>query len=315
MKRDEQNIHDINVDEEWTHFKNRVRQEAVAEKAKLYKWVAVAAAASVLVIAGALLWQSYNKSAPLPVATVTEQPAATPAVVTRYATNTTTKAQQVALQDGSIVVLEPASELHWQEPFTSNRRDIYLTGQARFTVAKDKTKPFTVFSGAIATTALGTQFIISAFARETHISVRLYEGKVVVKAADSLHPKLKNNFFLLPGEELVYDNARYTASVQRFINNNATAHAPEPAYKDEPVLPRGEKESWYMFNNQPLAQVFDQLQELFGVTIEYSNANLSKMYFIGKFSKQDSLSHILYQIAKLNNLTITRLNDKFIISQ
>ena len=68
-----------------------------------------------------------------------------------------------------------------------------------------------------------------------------------------------------------------------------------------------------MFNNQPLAQVFKQLEEMYGVEIVYEEADIQKMYFIGKFSKNDSVSTILNQIASLNNLTVTRTNSTYII--
>ncbi len=61
-----------------------------------------------------------------------------------------------------------------------------------------------------------------------------------------------------------------------------------------------------MFNNQPLAQVFKQLEEMYGVEIVYRTADIEKMYFIGKFSKNDSVANILNQIASLNNLTVTK---------
>ena len=69
-----------------------------------------------------------------------------------------------------------------------------------------------------------------------------------------------------------------------------------------------------MFNNQPLAQVFKQLEEMYGVEIVYAEAAIEKMYFIGKFSKNDSVSNILKQIAALNNLTITKQNNDYIIT-
>jgi hypothetical protein len=70
-----------------------------------------------------------------------------------------------------------------------------------------------------------------------------------------------------------------------------------------------------MFNNQPLAQVFKQLEEMYSVEIVYAEADIQKMYFIGKFSKSDSVSAILKQIASLNNLTVIKQDNKFIISK
>jgi transmembrane sensor len=183
-------------------------------------------------------------------------------------------------------------------------------------VAKDKTRPFTVISGRLATTALGTQFIVTAFEQDEFITVQLYEGRVVVKPADSINAKLKKDFYLMPGEELLYSNKQNTASVRRFMSGNTTAGKEtkeERTTADQPSLPV-DKGSWYMFNNQPLAQVFKQLEEMYSVQIVYSTADIEKMYFIGKFSKNDSVSTILNQIAALNNLTVRRENNTYIVT-
>jgi len=230
--------------------------------------------------------------------------------------NTSNKAKRFVLADSSEILLDPLSEVTWNEPFTNNKRDIVLKGRARFSVAKDKTRPFTVISGQLATTALGTQFTVTAFEQDDFITVQLYEGRVVVRPADPIHPKLKSNFYLVPGEELLYSTLQNTASVRRFIGDNTTAKNKEHnehSTADQPSLPVGDKGSWYMFNNQPLAQVFKQLEELYAVDIVYSEKDIEKMYFIGKFSKTDSVSNILKQITGLNNLTVTRQNNAYII--
>jgi ferric-dicitrate binding protein FerR (iron transport regulator) len=269
-----------------------------------------------LIIAVGYNWFGRKEKSTVPVTATVEKNNPANAVV-RHEVNTSDKAKRLVLADSSEIVLDPLSEVTWNEPFTNNKRDIELKGRARFTVAKDKARPFTVISGNIATTALGTQFTVTAFERDDFITVQLYEGRVVVKPADPVHPKLKSDFFLLPGEELLYSNTQNTAHVRKFINDNTTARSAaknEHNTADQPSLPVGDKGSWYMFNNQPLVQVFKQLSAMYGVDIVYSENDIAKMYFIGKFSKTDSVSNILKQIALLNNLTVTRENNTYIIS-
>ena len=325
LMKDAKSPNEINTDREWTYFQQVLEQDARGERdytgdipgkpgmvRKLLVATAVAASILLIVIAGYnWLGNKKNKVASV-VAKVETNNRAT--VVTRHEVNTSGIVKRLILQDSSEIVLDPLSEVSWNEPFTNNRRDIMLKGRARFHVAKDKTKPFTVFSGQIATTALGTQFTVTAFEKEDFITVQLFEGKVVVKAADSIQPKLKSDFYLLPGEELLYSNKQYTARVRRFVNDNTAARRNEDdRTEDQPLLPV-DNGSWYMFNNQPLAQVFKQLEEMYGVHISYSKTDIEKMYFIGKFSKNDSVSNILEQIASLNNLTITKQNNDYIIT-
>ena len=122
----------------------------------------------------------------------------------RHETNTTGKEKKLPLPDGSLIVLADKSEVTYEEPFTE-KRHITLTGKAWFKVAKDTAHPFTVISGDVATTALGTAFSVTAYKSTDSITIRLYEGKVVVKAASNTVNNLKKGVFLLPGQEFVYD--------------------------------------------------------------------------------------------------------------
>jgi ferric-dicitrate binding protein FerR (iron transport regulator) len=319
LMKEDQTPDEINVNKEWAYFQECLEKDVrePGKKGIIRKIVVTTAiAASVLLIIGVgSTWLGHTKNNTIPVV-VEESKSST--VVVRHEYNTTGKAKQLTLQDGTIIILDPLSELTYNEPFTGNRRDIILKGRAGFEVAKDKTKPFTVISGHIATTALGTKFTVTAFEQEDLITVQLYEGRVVVKPADSMHARLKDNFYLLPGEELVYSNKQNTAHVRRFIGDNIAGknrENKEHTTPDQPSLPVGDKGSWYMFNNQPLAQVFKQLSALYGVDIVYSENDLAKMYFIGKFSKTDSVGNILKQIADLNNLTVTKQNNTYTISR
>jgi transmembrane sensor len=326
LMKDDQTPDEINANKEWTYFQDVLQQDVRGERdytgditgkpgmvRRIVMATAVAASILLLVAVG-YKWLSNEKSnTSSQVATVEKSNAATSVV--RHEINTTGKTRRIVLADSSEVILDPLSEITWNESFTNNKRDIVLKGRARFNVAKDKTRPFTVISGQLATTALGTQFIVTAFEQDELITVQLYEGRVVVKRADSLHAKLKKDFYLAPGEELLYSNKQNTASIRRFIDGNTAAAKKAPEERsaiDKPSLPV-EKGSWYMFNNQPLAQVFKQLEEMYGVEIVYAEADINKMYFIGRFSKNDSVSTILNQIASLNNLTVSVHNNTYTI--
>jgi transmembrane sensor len=328
LMKDDQTPDEINANKEWAYFQHVLEQDVRGERdytsditgkrgrvRKIVMATAVAASVLLLITIG-YKWWGNDKSSTSPVVATAEK-GNTANVVVRHEINTTGKAQRIVLADSSEILLDPLSEITWNEPFTNNKRDIVLKGSARFSVAKDKTRPFTVISGHLATTALGTQFIVTAFEQDEFITVQLYEGSVVVKPADSTHTKLKKDFYLMPGEELLYSNKQNTASVRRFMSDNSTAKKATPeehSTADQPSLP-ADKGSWYMFNNQPLAQVFKQLEEMYGVEIVYTETEIEKMFFIGKFSKNDSLSTILNQIASLNDLTVSIHSNTYIITK
>jgi ferric-dicitrate binding protein FerR (iron transport regulator) len=193
-----------------------------------------------------------------------------------------------------------------------------LVGKAFFKVATDKTKPFTVFSGDISTTALGTAFTVTTFKNDGQIIVRLYEGKVVVKAVDRKSKKLKKDVYLFPGQAFVYGGGPAKAKVNAFAVNNTAAPEQimsEETAEDNPSLPENPDGTYFMFNNQPLAKVLDDLAALYNTKIVYNKTDVENLYFIGKYNSTDSVEMILRRIASLNNLTLTTENDAYILSK
>lgn len=218
--------------------------------------------------------------------------------------NTTSKPLLIALEEGSAITLSPGSRVEYTAPLVKeHKRTIYLTGEAYFAIAKDSTAPFTVYSDGISTTALGTSFTIRAIEKDPFISVHLHTGKVVIRSADSVRRKMHNNVYLSPTQIMVYDKGKMLATVKTENSHLAKAG-------NKTVVP-----NWYMFSNQPLVQVFEQLEELYGVQINYTRADLKDMYFIGRFDKTDSLEHIINDIAILNKLTVTRKGNIYTLTK
>lgn len=281
-------------------------QQATYRNRPLVRTIKRLAVAAAILLAIGLGWQYFYKTGKGTQTPAAEQLAE---VKTTHYTlqrrmNTTNKPLQVALQDGSSVTLTPGSILEFNEPLVKDqKRSIYLKGQAFFSVAKDSTTPFTVNSDGISTTALGTTFTIQAFEKDPFISVHLHTGKVVVQPADSMGRKMKEPIYLVPGNIMVYDKAKMLATVKA-ANSNLTKAA------GKTVVP-----NWYMFSNQPLDQVFQQLEELYGVQINYAKDDLKDMYFIGRFEKTDSLEHIIRDIAILNKLLVAKQGNTYTLSK
>jgi ferric-dicitrate binding protein FerR (iron transport regulator) len=210
-----------------------------------------------------------------------------------------------------MIVLFNNSELMYEMPF--NRRHIKLTGKAFFKVAKDASRPFTVESGAIATTALGTEFTVSAFAKTKQLSVRLYDGKVVIKAVDTTASLMKHDVFLTPGQEFIYGPYTTTVRTFRADSQNPNLRKNNADVVDEPSLPVNAKGSWHMYNNQPLAQVLKHLAATYKVMIVYEDKDVQQKYFVGQFKTTDSIEVILKLITKANKLKYTREDSTYII--
>ncbi|MBV4359919.1 FecR family protein [Pinibacter aurantiacus] len=209
--------------------------------------------------------------------------------------NNSGKNRMFRLSDGSQVELSNGSSLRFQLGFTATARELYLEGQAWFNVATDKARPFTVYSGTLATTALGTSFTIKAFNASEEIDVTLHSGKVVIKQAAQ-----KKDIFLLPGKTLVFNRNTLAYKVTAGSIDAPLATCGKPA----PIVVKY-MENALTFDREPLANVFKTLQTEYKTNISFDEEMLNGLSFTGTIPPTQPLKTVLDKIAFVNDLTIT----------
>lgn len=219
---------------------------------------------------------------------------------------------RLLLPDSSEVTLSPGATIRYRKDFGRyDKREVKVEGQAAFAVVKNRQMPFIVYSEGISTTVLGTIFEVTAEKGSDQIRVRLLAGKVMV-GLDSLVRDSARHYILVPGEEFVFGKGDGSVVIREF-NNHSAGYAAHRVNR----LP-GKSDSlynWYMFNNQTLPDVFDQLSVLYNVEIQYSREDLHNRYFIGKLEMKDSLSKIMRDIALLNHLTVTNTDGRYVVKK
>lgn len=264
-----------------------------------FKWLAVAASLLLLIGTWRLLGNKKEE-----VATGKNRMAASamkPAVKWLVKYNTGDESLRFVLADHSEVTLSPGAILQYTETFPGNKRDIYLQGEAFFEVAKDPFKPFTVYAGSFATTALGTSFRVTE--SQGDCKVKLYTGKVVIRSTSPGVTGWNKDVFLLPGQQMNYDSSKGLVAISRYDAEPVTGNRKS---KDNDVL---------RFVNTRLAEVLDKLAERYKQDIDYNKAETEGMYFTGSVLKTDSLPVILNVIARMNGLIISKKADGFLIKK
>jgi ferric-dicitrate binding protein FerR (iron transport regulator) len=110
---------------------------------------------------------------------------------TAYNTISTPRGRQfsVVLPDGTKVWLNAASSLRYPVAFSSNMREVRITGEVYFEVAADATRPFSVhFHEKGVVEVLGTAFNINAYTDEPLIKTTLLSGSIRVNKQRVLQP-------------------------------------------------------------------------------------------------------------------------------
>lgn len=200
----------------------------------------------------------------------------------------------ITLDDNSRVVLNANSTLRiprWG--FGSNRRDVYLEGEAEFTVKKTSDqKTFTVHTNdRNKVTVLGTEFVV--YTRDKGTRVILNKGKVELTPADESQPPL----LLTPGDEAsILPDGR--VQVEKLTETQLEANS-------------AWKEHRFVFDRTPLPEVGARLTETFGVAIRIADSTLLTRELTGSFPAQ-TLDEILDVLSEILDIEIVKKNKTLV---
>src|SRR5437660_450252 len=102
-----------------------------------------------------------------------------PPAMREYAT---ARRQRITLRlpDGTSLVLAPQSRVRIPDRFGTGARDVYLDGEALFSVVHDGRRPFRVHSRTAVVEDIGTRFDVRAYAEDSSIAVAVAEGAVAL---------------------------------------------------------------------------------------------------------------------------------------
>ncbi|HTJ12951.1 MAG TPA: FecR domain-containing protein [Dinghuibacter sp.] len=224
-------------------------------------WWAVAATLTVLVVSAGLLWYAGQRSkSDNPVAPAIANLAPSGNSILTY-NNTTGKPQRVYLVDGSVITLEPGSTLSYARFLSPMSREVTLEGNAFFDIARDARRPFLVHSGGLVTRVLGTSFrvIDNPEQEDEHVVVRT--GKVSVYKQEDFDNGQPAFCVLLPHQEAVFHKKGNSLSFQ--------------SKADEQLIPPVEKTEPLVFDDIPVTDILQKLEERYHIHIQYNKESLS----------------------------------------
>ncbi|MEY4539200.1 MAG: hypothetical protein RLZZ306_957 [Bacteroidota bacterium] len=187
--------------------------------------------------------------------------------------NSSAKILKISLPDGSMVWLQPKTQLSYNQ---SDRvyRQVNLKGEAFFEVKHDEARPFLIYSGKMTTKVLGTSFNVKAYPETDKFEVSVVTGKV------SVMNESEKEVFVTPKQQVILE----THSDVLIINE----------------LPKDKTFYWELasltFDDTSMQNVIENIEYNFNVKI-HLNPKLKNCRLSGNFD-QEHLSTILEIICK-----------------
>jgi transmembrane sensor len=210
---------------------------------------------------------------------------------TLYNTLTTPRGgqYQLRLPDGSHVWLNAASSITYPVSFPTKDREVTITGEAYFEIAKDKSRPFHVKANGMEVQVLGTTFNINVYADEPQQQTTLLEGSVRVDVAGAQSlvgvntNKNKPSVVLKPGQQ-----------VQLIVGENANnGNKPFKVVTDADIE---ETLAWkngeFVFNRLDMAAILRQVSRWYDLDI-VNPAQPVHRTFSGIVSRNSNLSEVM----------------------
>ncbi|HHV85360.1 MAG TPA: DUF4974 domain-containing protein [Petrimonas sp.] len=198
---------------------------------------------------------------------------------------------ELVLSDGSKVYLNSESRLTFPSYFEGDTRHVELLGEAYFEVKKDG-KPFIIKTPDLTIEVLGTSFNINAYQTNPYVNATLVEGSIRIRLSEN-----QETFLLQPDHNFRLDKLSDEISVQQVNTDIYTAWV------------RGE----FVFRNQPLTEIFAQLERWYDFTIIYESPDIGKMRFTGSAEKVRPLNYLLDQIQAVTDIQYKPEGDKIIL--
>ncbi len=195
---------------------------------------------------------------------------------------------RLMLADGSRVWMNAGSRLRYPERF-GRSREVYLTGEAYFEVAKDSCRPFRVHTEDYGVEVLGTRFNVTAYADETGRAT-LAGGSIKVTRG---------------GEEVV-------------LRPNEQAVMREEGIRVCPVnadLYTSWVQGRYIFRNTELKDIVARLSRWFNVDIHFRQEELMHRRFAGIILRDAELEFAVEVISRVAHVRFVRDGEAIYIEQ
>lgn len=197
---------------------------------------------------------------------------------------------QVTLADGTKVWLNCESTLRYPVEFGDEKREVYLDGEGYFEVNKATEWPFIVNTEQMQVKVTGTKFNVKSYSTELIVHTTLVEGSVWAYTDQT-------QVQLTPSEQFRYDKETGKTSVQ----------------KVDTELYTGWIEGMFVFRNQRLEDVMNDLARWYNMTIFYSTAETKEIRISTNLNRYKNIDDLLEIINESGKVVVARKDNTITI--
>ena len=198
----------------------------------------------------------------------------------------------IKLPDGSTVKLNAGTSLKYPEKFSGSIRKVTLSGEAFFEVIHDSKHPFVVEINHVEIEDLGTSFNISAYPGREQVVVNVVTGSVRLFDRDQQEAKIiaagSSGKFLTKKGEITVQN-ELTPNFLSWITREIS------------------------FRHTPLSTVFDELENIYHIKLEFSDPGIANISYTANFEKFQ-IDDIVNVIAETHHLSVHKNQDGSVFS-
>ena len=175
---------------------------------------------------------------------------------------------QIALPDGTTVILNSGSKLKFPNRMDTNRK-VYLEGEAYFDVKKNG-NTFMVGTSAGTIVVMGTTFNVRSY-DANHAGVALYTGKISFRSGDK-------TYLLRPGEEAIKEGSD--------IKIHPIEDARTASWRDGLII----------FKDQRLEAIMNEIERIYGVEVEFK-ADVKNIRFSGECRRTQTVDDFMKKMS------------------
>lgn len=208
------------------------------------------------------------------------------------------KRAQITLSDNSRIWLNSGSKLIYPARFASEKREVYLEGEAVFEVSHNKKHPFIVITADLDVRVLGTVFNVSSYRDDQTTSTILESGSVELNyKSNSVFGRSKE--LMIPGMLAIYDPQKGNVSQSKVNTRHYTSW----------------REGYFVFEKQPLGGILKKISRYYNVSVRLSDEELGKETFSGNLDLKNSPVQVLKIIAELINAKVENIDNQIVITR